>query len=223
MNNEYTHLNNDYLCHNPIIRNDGFHLLAADELNTILHNLVPFERPDMYAFPGERLVLLEHFEFDASRRTRKGMNGLEKERRTEEELAQHKLSQKENLTKISYPISLENLVSNFESVYQGHYRKIDAYVDHARDAGLISKDDTALIGFFIENRYPPYLEVRLGIHEIAYVQTKQFQQTFLKSPKLDFVLFGCYYESEPQIFYVDKESCTALLQPIDCKRLTITR
>ena len=103
MDNEYTHLNNDYLCHNPIIRNNGFHLLAADELNTILHNLVPFERPDMYAFLGERLVLLEHFEFDASRRTRKGMNGLEKERRTEEELVQHELIQKENLTKISYP------------------------------------------------------------------------------------------------------------------------
>lgn len=73
---EYQRLINDYLVGNSnIMCCGGFHALSSGELGQYLHKLEPFEAPDMFAVDDDTLVMIEHFEFDASRKTQKGMQG----------------------------------------------------------------------------------------------------------------------------------------------------
>lgn len=64
---------------NSQVQNRGFHALTYKDFNEMFHKLVPFERPDMYAELDDKVVILEHFEFDASRQTMKGMRGKREE------------------------------------------------------------------------------------------------------------------------------------------------
>lgn len=63
---ECTHLIRDYLCKNPTAINWGYYVMSEDDLSQALHQLKSFDRPDMYAILKDKIVIIEHFEFDAS-------------------------------------------------------------------------------------------------------------------------------------------------------------
>ena len=49
--------------------------MSEDDLSQALHQLKSFDRPDMYAILKDKIIIIEHFEFDASVCSRKGMKG----------------------------------------------------------------------------------------------------------------------------------------------------
>ena len=55
----------------------------------LLPYLQGFEAPDMIAISGKELLILEHFSFDGSKETRKGMIGHRQEKNAEQELEQY--------------------------------------------------------------------------------------------------------------------------------------
>lgn len=77
---ECTHLIRDYLCKNPTAINWGYYAMSEDDLSQALHQLKSFDRPDMYAILKDKIIIIEHFEFDASVCSRKGMKGIKEER-----------------------------------------------------------------------------------------------------------------------------------------------
>ena len=54
--------------------------MSEDDLSQVLHQLKSFDRPDMYAILKDKIVIIEHFEFDVSVCSRKGMKGIKEER-----------------------------------------------------------------------------------------------------------------------------------------------
>ena len=132
---ECEHLINNYLCKNNLILNYGFNYLTKNELNYILYNLKPFndKAPDMYSVTQDKLVLLEHFEFDASYANRKGMSGKREEKALEERLKNNQTINELVLDKANYDISFENWQKNFEKAFQHHYEKIDTYIKNVRN------------------------------------------------------------------------------------------
>ena len=77
--NEYDRLRLYFQCANSKVRNMGFHAISVDDCKLMFQRLVRFERPDLYAVLDDKIIILEHFEFDASRNTRKGMKGRAEE------------------------------------------------------------------------------------------------------------------------------------------------
>ena len=58
----------------------GYYAMSEDDLSQALHQLKSFDRPDMYAILKDKIIIIEHFEFDASVCSRKGMKGIKEER-----------------------------------------------------------------------------------------------------------------------------------------------
>lgn len=203
--NEYANLINNYLCINPNIYNNGFYAISFDDLNRALHSLVPFEKPDMYAELEDKIIFLEHFEFDASHEKRKSMIGKEAESRLKKKMRSTPPDSKVHIEKPEYDISFDDWQKNFNRCFGEHYKKIDSYKDRIREV-TESVDKGIVTGFLIENQYVPYVQ-RKGkkICVLPYVVTVQFSDVFKNSPDVDFVLYA-YYDRGPKIIYLDHTS-----------------
>ena len=144
---EQMHLINDYLCLNPsLIQYGGFGNIAFSDLERALHMMRSFDRPDMYAILENRIVILEHFQFDASRETRKGMRGKQEENRLQILMNAVPPDGEFHIEKSEYSLSLEDWVDNFETHFQKHYDKIDAYIERVKMEADISDNREVSVG-----------------------------------------------------------------------------
>jgi len=67
--------------------------------------------------------------------------------------------------------------------------------------------DRVHVGFFAENIYPPLYEKWQNgephfVGELLYFLTRQFYDFIQKKDRLEFMLFGCIYNQNPQLFYI---------------------
>ena len=163
-----------YIYENPYIGNNGFHALSAKELSFALKNMNQFERPDLFAVTDNRIIILEHFEFDASKRSRKGLIG----KREEHQLEKRRISAKTNsilsLDKATYSISLYSWANNFTHYFDRHYSKIPDYIDAVRSQVNDAIHRNIIVGFFIENQFPPYVLIDGKLSMLNFINTKQF-------------------------------------------------
>lgn len=207
--NERTHLIKDYLCRNSTIINWGYYAMSEDDLSKALHQLKSFDRPDMYAILEDKIIIIEHFEFDATVCSRKGMKGIKEGRLLDYRISSAPIDSKLHVDKGNYTISLANWQTNFEMTFDSHYNKIPAYKKAVRNREDISFDKPIVVGFFIENQYSPIVynhRTPKRHEELYYFETAQFVSKISDSPDLDFILFGSYCNGMPQIFYIDRES-----------------
>lgn len=204
---EYMHLINDYLIPNPTIKNNGYYVLSEDKLIEILRSLNGFDGPDMYAVLGKDVYAIEHFEFDASQENRKGMQGIKEEALLKSKVEKTNTHDEWCFDKGSYSVSLSAYQKNFEKHFCLHYARIEQYKSNLRREGILKDNSNISIGFWIENKYPPYYERNCKYcGELFYFHTKQFCDLVKKASGLDFILFGCFYNGKPQIFYIDRYS-----------------
>ena len=155
------------------------------------------------------MIIIEHFEFDASVCSRKGMKGIKEERLLDHCISSAPIGNEFHVGKGDYPISLANWQANFDMTFDSHYNKIPAYKEAIRNKGRNFFDKPIVVGFFIENPYSPIV-YNYGMskehEELYYFETVQFASKVSASPDLDFILFGSYCNGRPQIFYIDRES-----------------
>lgn len=212
--NEYQHLINDYLVRNSMIAHNGFHFFSELEFNEILHKLVSFEQPDMYAVMEDYIVALEHFEFDASRSNRKGMVGKREEAQREKRIEEATSDGSIHIEKAGYDISLDDWKRNFDCCFDKHYSKIETYKRRVLEVtGYETK--RILVGFFVENQFSPYIKVKNCIGELPYVYTLQFAEKMKESPNIDFILFGGYWGRKPQLIFLDRQGIEKIRDPVD--------
>lgn len=214
---ECQHLLNDYLIPNPNVRQyGGFCGIQKSDLEEALHRLMPFESPDMYAVLDDKIVILEHFEFDASRRERRGgMQGKREENRIDQSVGNAPPDGAYRVEKVNCKLSFEDWIKNFETTFQRHYNRIDDYINHVKAEVKITDGKDILVGFFIENQYSPYVEYAGRIYECYYIETIQFLDFFCQHQRVDFILFGTYYGGYCQLFYVDHQFTIPRCQAVD--------
>lgn len=183
------------------------------ELETILAGLQKYDSPDMYAIVGNMLVIIEHFAFDASRETkRKGMERIRKDREARAKMWADVMNGNIPaviVTQARETLSLHTWQMNFEKHFGSHYAKIGQYIENAKKAANIEQSiETEEIvrcktGFFIEEEFPPILDVNGTLREVRYIETKQFLDFFRDKIKVDFILFGTQYNGHSCVFYID--------------------
>ena len=199
---EYNHLIRDYLGINNMVRHTGFHALSEDDCRIFLRQLVPFECPDMYAVLDDKIIILEHFEFDASRSTRKGMKGKAEEAGLEKRIDESVLDSEIYIESVDRVISFQNWQTNFESCFQRHYNRISDYKKRIREK-TGDNEKPIMVGFWVEDQFPPYVRIHNRIKDLPYCRTVQFAEIICNSPNVDFVLFSGYLGGKPQIHYLD--------------------
>lgn len=213
MRREYDRLVNDYLVPKHILCQNGFCVLSEPECNKMLHALVPFEYPDMYAIVDDKAIIVEHFEFDASRCTRKGMKGKREEAWLEERIENTTIDGEIHFDKADYEITLKDWQKNFENCFYSHYNKIEKYKENLRIKTSVG-DRKILVGFFVENQYPPLVRIDGRTAYLLYIQTKQFAKVLRNSPNVDFVIYGCC-DGQRELFFVDRESISKASNLVD--------
>ncbi len=207
MGNELYRLNNYLRYRNTIRRYDTGKppLLSGEELRKMLSSLQQYDHPDMYAVVGNKVYILEHFEFDASReRKGKGMRGIKEENELSRRIDEVEPDGEWHIDKADYPVTLADFQRNFEYHFKYHYEQIDDYRNNLLENNYLSENNELIVGFWAENKLPPLFQNgRDFCGELYYFATKQFSELLLEYSKVDFMLFGCNCGG-PQLFYIDR-------------------
>ena len=202
---EYSNLKNNYLCVDPTIIHYGYSYFTENELKRLFHELKDFECPDMYANLDDYVVLLEHFEFDATKE-KKGMEGIKSENNLKREIERCTKYNVLHVANVGCNITKEDFQRNFEKHFISHYEKINSYHEKLR-IDIVQKDKEIRNGFFIENQILPIIEIDKNFYgELPYFMTKQFWDFFDDYKQIGFIIFGCLYNGKKRLFYVDHKS-----------------
>mgnify|MGYP001386837676 CR=1 FL=1 len=138
-----------------------------------IHSLEPFDHPDMVIRLGEKVLAIEHFEFDASSFNRKGSmdkRELAKRNREFNELINNLDVTKEPIvitTSVKCIYSLDYYIKNFKQVFKKHLIKAAEYKSCLINNGMVKQANDITICFFIVDTTPLgcyYLRMEILIH-----------------------------------------------------------
>ena len=184
-----------------------YYELDQELFNKVINpnNIGEYERPDILSIFGNKIVGIEHFEFDSYKSDRKGSdfrikhNILEKGFQKE---INEKLKESDSVTvrgRIESTCSLDNYFMNFKKNFEEHYKKIDSYIKHIEeDYGnnkeisicFFAEDVTPLGNYFMDRKKSmnPWLLNPLYSDEII--------DLLKKSPKVKYLITGAYAMKE---------------------------
>lgn len=168
-------------------------------------NIGKYEKPDILSLFDNKVVGIEHFEFDSFKKGRKGSDFKIKHNMMEIDFK--KKINEELLKKDSVMVhgqivptsSLINYFGNFKDNFITHYNKIDSYINHIEeDFGtdkeisicFFAEDVTPLGNYFMnrEKSGSPWLLNPLYSDEII--------ELLINSPKVKYLIIGAYAMSE---------------------------
>lgn len=164
-----------------------------DNVNLYFPNLKPtIKRPDAYSIQGDSILLLEHFQFDNSKTTKKGslqnITSAETKRTFETKFNEGN----------DFAILGENVIKtgkcymeNFTKQFLNHAKNIENYkTDIQNELGL--SFSSFIVGFVIEDSSPLgsiYLD-KFVPKSIDLTFAKEFLDLFESISNLDFVIFA---------------------------------
>ena len=107
-----------------------------EEVNKMFLNMISYERPDILSIYDNKIVAIEHFEFDSYKRTRKGSDFKRQYNMIGQNFDEEINTQlkEEGEVILDYQIentsSLEQYYENFRNVLLSHIVKIPEYKKH---------------------------------------------------------------------------------------------
>ena len=157
---------------------------------------IPGDAPDLVIIKDSIAIIIEHFEFDSFRVTRKGSTSrteqarIEREQRlipaTPEGVVYH--------SKIQAPCSYGDYIANVSRSFNEHYGRISAYKKNLIGCGTISEEMTIKMLFLIDDVSPigsiavDYSTQSAQTVPVILAQSPEFLQVLSNSPNLDYVL-----------------------------------
>ena len=173
-----------------------------------------YNAPDLF-FVKDRLVLIvEHFEFDCYKRTKKGSSFRSEEARIEREF--NALPMKENSSVMHATIdaksSYEYYINNVKQSFDEHYDRIDTYVQNLTKIGVVKEDSDVKVMFLIDDVSPlgtMTVDNSAGWgendrHPIVLGACKDFLDFLSERKKVNYVLACSSYGSEPYIWFINQ-------------------
>lgn len=131
---------------------------SQEEINKLFQNMIPYERPDILSIYDNKIVVIEHFEFDSYRNTTKGSNYKIQENIIEQKMQKVIKSQLTNKGEIILHDQIKNTgnltqyYNNFKKVLSSHIDNIPEYKEHImQDFGNKKEIE---IWFFVEDVSP---------------------------------------------------------------------
>ncbi len=178
----------------------------------VLSHMHSNEAPDFYHVQDNKVYIIEHFEFDATQTTNRGMKGFAREseiKRNFSNLPYENTGFKTCVEKIDKSISKEWYLENITRVFKGHCDKIPQYKQNLIKEKKASENSDFVVGFFIENEFPPYYNVGDALslqYALNLLNVKQFLDIFESHKDVYFVLFGGCFDRERQLYYINRDT-----------------
>lgn len=150
------------------------------------------KRPDAYAVIEDDILLLEHFQFNNTKVTKKGSEQHKVAAKSEQEFKK-KLVKDGDFAVLNEYVERngKSYIENFQTQFNSHYNKINDY--KAEMQKQLKKDfKNIYIGFLIEDASSLgsiYLN-KDKMYCLDLLQTKEFLDVFEKAAKLDFAIFS---------------------------------
>lgn len=192
-------------------------------IDIISDNTIQFERPDIIIKGNDRVILLEHFEFDSSKLIRGASLENKKVAELDRELDKRAKENMATVTTISKPLenkaSTKSYISNLIRNSQKHIKKYDDYIANYKTKKTDSDCDVLEFGFIIENTSAIYdMILRKNIpYMFSPFEIEEFL-IFLKQHKnINHIFYLCRVPNDYRIlyFYNDDESIKEITDNIE--------
>lgn len=174
-----------------------------EEVNKLFQNMAIYERPDILSMYDNKIVAIEHFEFDSYKNTRKGsnfkiqnniieikmQNKIDNDLKAEKEIWIH--------DEIKNTSSLEQYYNNFKKVLLTHIENIPEYKEHITNDFGNEKDIE--FWFFVEDVTPlgSYAYKREDGHPRLLLPFSKENLDILRQHKeIKGIIFGIYAMSK---------------------------
>ena len=184
-----------------------YYELDQDLFNKVIDpkNIGKYEKPDILSIFDNKIIGIEHFEFDSFKRNRKGSDFQIKHNVMENNFQKEineKLKDSDSVTvhgHIESTCSLDNYFNNFKHNFKEHYKKVDSYIKHIEDdygtdkeisICFFAEDVTPLGNYFMNRKKSssPWLLNPLYSDEII--------DLLKNSPKIKYLIIGAYAMKE---------------------------
>ena len=185
-------------------------------------NIYIGDAPDFYIKSDDDVLVIEHFEFDCYKASRKGSEHRQELARiqrkedamkpTEKGVALHETIHGES--------SYENYICNVTRSFNEHYSHIELYFDNLKNAGIIKDRSKVKVLFFVEDVSPLGTVVfgeqnnATGLITVSLAQSREFLDLLRESPLVDYVLACSSYNNEREIWFIDRSELNAYYEHV---------
>lgn len=122
----------------------------------IFKNIKSFNRPDFYSIVGNTLYLIEHFEIDSTKHTRKGSKNKIEEFNDEQKFQKTLESKEDDSAVVHYgqikaEPKIQYYLESLFNAFKKHYSKIGSYKQHLKEKGICTDEYEIKTIFIIED------------------------------------------------------------------------
>lgn len=187
-----------------------FYNIEQEEFDKVVNNAKDFERPDIVSMYDNKVIGIEHFEFDSFNNTRKKGSEFkikddEIRRNFNNELVKLKnMDSIELHDKIENTVSLENYYRNFETIFKNHYDNINEYENHLKQEFNCTNKEIHIC-FFAEDVSPigSYYESNKGrVEQLLPINSKKIIELLENSPKVEYLIIGSFQMTEYRMYII---------------------
>ncbi len=178
-----------------------------------------FERPDIISIYDDKIVGIEHFEFDSYHNGKKGSDSRIKLSEIDRNLDRcvENCLESEGIVRYNDELkptaSYQNYITNFSTHFCNHYGKIDSYLSHISDKNNCRHKKIEM-WFFIEDATPlgNYYIEKGSIYPLIPFCNEGIISMLEKSPKCNGIIFRYFAHSKNFVLLVhnDPKSLTKL-------------
>ena len=170
------------------------------------------DAPDMVILKNDTAIIIEHFEFDCFRVTRKGSSNRIEQARIERAQRQLPVTREGTLfhDKIKADCSYHDYIANVSRSFKGHYARIPDYKHNLTQRGIINEKTKIKVMFLIEDVSPigtiaiDDQSERQHVVSVTLAQSLEFLQLFSQSVDLDYVLCCSSAGSNEYVWFIDR-------------------
>jgi hypothetical protein len=195
-------------------RIDYYNPSDKDMLFEIVNNirrLISFEKPDMVLPLEDKIMMIEHFQFDASQ-FKKGKGNLDKALRSQRNrdfdafIANADYSE-EPLTltaEVGCNFKAEYYMDNLERVFNEHLAKIETYKQRLIEHNFVKNEQSIITAFLIIDTTPlgNYQMIDSWPEPFSIFQLKKFNIMLCEAEQLDYVFNGFFDGKKNRISFM---------------------
>ena len=190
-----------------------YYNLDQNVFDKVIKNIGKYERPDILSIFDNKIVAIEHFEFDRFKNNKKGSDFKVQDfkiKKRFDEAMKEELKQKESVIvhdKIEGESSAKNYFKNFIKVFQSHYQNIEDYLEHIQSDFDCSNEEIHIC-FFAEDVSPlgsNFTDAECNIHLLLPIYSDKVIELLNNSPKVEYLIVGTYAMSEYKMVIIENK------------------
>lgn len=198
---------------------DTYSEFTEQELKELFLNMEQFEKPDIVSVQEDKVIGIEHFEFDSYKNTTKKGSDYkfqddEIKRNMQKEINERIINGNETEfsvhDKYENNSSLRNYKNNFLKMFESHYSKINDYKNNIKS--IYGEEKTIAFWFFIEDVSPlgNYVYKRKDSHitPILPIFFPEIRDIFKQSKKITGIIFGIHVGDGRKLFLFKNDEIT---------------